>query len=43
MQGNGKMLCLNGDIYKGEFYENQPHGFGTYILKSGEIYEGNWK
>ena len=41
--GVGKLLFPNGDIYEGEFRDNQMHGVGSYTYKtSQDIYSGEW-
>ena len=37
---NGKATYPNGDMYNGNFYEDQRHGKGKYIWKDGRIYQG---
>ena len=32
----------NGEKYRGEIYDGQRNGFGTYFYQNGERYEGNW-
>ena len=42
--GNGRMVFPNGDIYHGQWTENQMHGEGTYVYKaSGDIYSGSFE
>ncbi|KAM4705215.1 MORN repeat-containing protein 3-like [Rhinophrynus dorsalis] len=37
------VYSVNGDHYKGEWYNDLKHGHGTYIYKSkNAIYEGEW-
>ncbi|XP_021748643.1 phosphatidylinositol 4-phosphate 5-kinase 1-like [Chenopodium quinoa] len=33
----------NGDLYKGTFLGNVPHGVGKYLWSDGCMYEGEWK
>ncbi|GAB2271556.1 Phosphatidylinositol 4-phosphate 5-kinase 1 [Dionaea muscipula] len=33
----------NGDLYKGTFMGNVPHGSGKYLWADGCMYEGEWK
>ncbi|KAF5181771.1 Phosphatidylinositol 4-phosphate 5-kinase [Thalictrum thalictroides] len=33
----------NGDLYKGSFVANIPHGVGKYLWKDGCMYQGEWK
>ena len=40
MEGRGKMVYSNEDVYDGEFYNDKSHGTGVYTQKSGEVYEG---
>jgi len=41
--GLGKYTYSNGDIYKGEWKQNQADGKGIMIYVNGETYEGEWK
>ena len=41
--GFGKMVYPNGDIYEGEWVENDMQGEGTYTYKkTGDIFVGSW-
>ena len=33
----------NGDVYEGEWKDNNRHGFGKYTFIYGDIYEGEWR
>jgi hypothetical protein len=37
------MYFNKGDRYEGNFQNSKSIGKGTYYLKNGEIYEGEWK
>ena len=39
----GKLVKANGDIYEGEFKNNDFDGRGIEALKNGQKYEGEWK
>lgn len=44
---SGKFIFSNGDIYEGEYDQNQAgdlvrQGNGTLTCKDGVVYEGNW-
>ncbi len=41
--GNGRMIFNTGDVYEGEWYNLEPHGFGVWKYKNGDTYEGLWK
>lgn len=34
---------INGDVYKGEWKNNCPTGYGVMNYINGDIYKGNWK
>ncbi|KAH7679495.1 Phosphatidylinositol-4-phosphate 5-kinase protein [Dioscorea alata] len=34
---------LNGDVYRGRFAGNVPHGEGKYLWTDGCMYEGEWR
>ena len=36
------MICSNGDVYEGEFYDGKREGLGKIIYANGEVYEGEW-
>jgi len=38
----GKLLFTNGDVYEGQFKNDQYDGFGTLRFNSGDMYEGHW-
>jgi len=43
-QGLGKTLFPNGDMYTGEYKNNQREGLGTYFwADQGVIYTGQWR
>lgn len=33
----------NQDNYVGEWFNNQPNGFGKHVWHNGDVYEGEWK
>jgi hypothetical protein len=39
---NGRATYPNGDIYNGNFYEDQRHGQGKYVFLDGRIYQGGF-
>ena len=43
MHGKGTWTYENGDIYVGDFLENEMHGYGIYTLKNGKKYSSTWK
>ncbi|PKA59533.1 Phosphatidylinositol 4-phosphate 5-kinase 1 [Apostasia shenzhenica] len=36
-------ILPNGDLYRGGFAGNSPHGRGKYLWKDGCMYEGDWR
>ncbi len=40
--GKGKCIFNNGDIYDGEWSNNEINGYGTMKYKNGNKYEGEW-
>eukprot|EP00984_Skeletonema_dohrnii_P016927 scaffold7611_cov79-Skeletonema_dohrnii-CCMP3373.AAC.2 len=41
--GKGTITYDNGDLYKGEFQDTEPHGVGKMTYKDGRVCEGTWK
>ena len=39
----GEFTLENGDIYTGEWKNDEKHGQGTYTYVDGDIYTGEWK
>ena len=39
-QGIGKYKWADGNVYEGEWSENQINGFGTYVWEDGRKYFG---
>ena len=42
MNGQGKIIFPNGEIYEGGFLHNSRHGKGKLTYPNGEIYEGEF-
>ncbi len=42
MQGTGKFIHSNGEVYEGEFVNDKANGYGKFERESGEIYMGYW-
>jgi len=40
--GYGTMQWFNGDIFEGDWKENQPYGKGTYTSSDGSVYIGEF-
>ena len=40
--GIGTYTRTDGDIYKGEFFNDKMHGRGTYTFKNGIKYTSSW-
>ncbi len=36
-------IYTNGDSYFGQFFNNKPNGFGTFVEENGDKYIGQWK
>ena len=43
MNGQGIFTFVYGDIYEGEWKENEKHGHGRITYANGSAYEGEWK
>ena len=43
MHGRGKLVHTNGNIYEGEFQDDQYHGHGRHETPQGTIRSGNWE
>ena len=43
VNGKGKYVYANGDIYEGDFVNGKREGQGTYTNKYGNYYTGEWK
>ena len=41
--GQGVFNHSNGDIYTGQFINDQANGKGNYVHKNGQKYDGQWK
>ncbi|OMJ72057.1 hypothetical protein SteCoe_29589 [Stentor coeruleus] len=39
----GRLILANGDLYEGEFYENEMHGNGTLLHFQGKVYIGEFR
>jgi len=37
------MYYSNGDVYHGDWVDNQPHGVGVLTLANGDSFEGGWQ
>ncbi len=42
MQGQGKYLWPNGQVYEGEWDNNLKHGSGMWLSGKGDSYAGEW-
>ena len=40
--GKGIWRYPNGDVYEGDWYEEQKQGYGKYTYSDGDVYEGGW-
>jgi hypothetical protein len=43
MEGKGKMVLVNGDIYEGDWKNGAKEGKGKFTWRNGNVYEGNWR
>ena len=43
MHGKGRKQCHNGEVYEGDFWNGQYHGFGIAEYKDGRKYVGLWE
>ena len=43
MSGYGRLIFASGNIYEGEFLNNQRHGTGTFTELSDKRYEGQFE
>jgi hypothetical protein len=41
--GKGTINYDKGDVYEGEFRDNEPHGIGKMTYKDGRVSEGIWE
>jgi hypothetical protein len=42
MNVQGRLENSNGDVYVGEWADDNEHGFGTLSYANGNVYEGLW-
>ncbi len=40
--GRGKLVYAYGNVYEGEWKENEKHDKGKFTFTSGNVYEGQW-
>ena len=43
MNGYGRLINQNGDVYIGEFQNGFKQGDGSMYFYNGDIYIGQWK
>jgi hypothetical protein len=36
--GYGREMFPNGDVYEGQYTNDQPHGHGRYLWRNGVFY-----
>ncbi len=41
--GSGVLRYDNGDVYEGQWKNNQRNGKGIYHYKNGDVFEGEFK
>lgn len=42
-KGDGSMTCSDNQTYAGQYKDNKPDGYGTYVWQSGKKYIGHFK
>lgn len=42
MDGKGKLIRSDQNVYQGDFKADKAEGTGIYIEKGGETYKGQW-
>lgn len=40
MQGKGKYIWANQNVYEGMFLQDKMSGFGKLVFANGDVYEG---
>jgi hypothetical protein len=40
--GLGRLIHADGDVYEGEWMNDQAHGKGVYLHQDGASYTGEW-
>ncbi len=40
--GTGVWLLADGKVFRGQFHQNRPHGYGTLYISEGNKLEGQW-
>ena len=43
INGKGRMIHADGDIYEGDFLDDKQDGYGIYTHTDGTVYKGQWK
>lgn len=43
MNGKGKMVYKNGEIYEGEMKDDLKHGRGIFRMANGSVIYGEWE
>lgn len=41
--GVGTLTLTNGEVYEGEFWEDQVHGRGKFYALDGSVHPGTWQ
>ena len=41
--GKGKLVKVDGSVYKGDWRDNKRHGTGKETLPNGQVYKGDWR
>jgi hypothetical protein len=42
MEGRGRIILYNGDVFEGSFLNGEFNGQGTLLKKDGIMLKGNW-
>lgn len=43
MHGEGILKLPNGEIYRGDYFQDKKHGNGVFMWPNGKSYDGSWK
>jgi len=43
LEGQVRVIYMNGEYYEGEYHQDQLHGKGTFLSCNGSMYQGSWR